>query len=206
MDLHEQLGSIDVYLFDQVLRGRFDRRRRILDVGCGAGRNLRWFLRQGYEVHGLDRDPSAVDGAREQARRLAGDEAAGRFEVGDAMSMSYEAARFDAVIVNAVLHFASGPANFDAIVRECGRVLAPGGLFFARLCSSIGLEGRVRPLGDGRFQIPDGTRRFLVDRPALESATAVLGGTLADPVKTVLVEDLRAMTTWVVVKDGVGSC
>ena len=59
-ELHATFGEIDIYLFDQLLRGRFDRRRRILDAGCGDGRNLPYFLSRGFDCFGVDRDPSAV--------------------------------------------------------------------------------------------------------------------------------------------------
>ena len=80
------------------------------------------------------------------------------------------------------------------------RVLAPGGLLFARLASSIGIEDLVQPLGGGRFRLPDGSDRFLVDERMLMDAGARLGGDLLDPLKTTVGQNQRAMTTWVVRK------
>ena len=68
-ELHATFGEIDIYLFDQLLRGRFDRRRRILDAGCGDGRNLPYFLSRGFDCYGVDRDPSAVARVRLLAAR-----------------------------------------------------------------------------------------------------------------------------------------
>ena len=82
------------------------------------------------------------------------------------------------------------------------RVLKPGGLFFCRLASSIGIADRVHPVGDGRFRLPDGSERYLVDEAALIDATARLGGDFLDPIKTTVVQDQRAMTTWVLRKAG----
>jgi len=62
--LQEQFGHIDIYLFDQLLKGRISPGMRILDAGCGSGRNLVYFLRQGYEVYAADADPLAVEGVR----------------------------------------------------------------------------------------------------------------------------------------------
>ena len=56
-DLLAQFGPIDIYLFDQILRGRIARGMRVLDAGCGSGRNLVYLLREGYEVFGVDADP-----------------------------------------------------------------------------------------------------------------------------------------------------
>src|SRR5262249_8254995 len=108
--------------------------------------------------------------------------------------------RMDAVICSAVLHFARDPIHFDRMVEEMWRVLARGGLFFARLASSIGIERMVEET-TGRVRLPDGTDRFVVDEPMLLDTTARLGGTLLDPVKTTIVQDQRAMTTWVVKKN-----
>ena len=106
------------------------------------------------------------------------------------------------VISSAVLHFARDDAQFDAMLASSWRVLAPGGMFFCRLASSIGLESRVVPLDavGHRYRLPDGTTRYLVNESRLVDLTRHLGGQLLDPLKTTVVQDQRAMTTWVVRK------
>lgn len=200
MDLREQLGDIDIYLFDQLLKGRLVPGMSLLDAGCGGGRNLVWFLRNGYEVFGVDESPGAVEQVRRLAAALAPHLPPESFQVADLADLPLPDARFDAVLCNAVLHFARDEAHFDRILDELWRVLRPGGLFFARLATTIGMEGRLQPLGDHWYQVPDGTRRFLADEEMLRTATGRLGGTRLDPLKTTLVEDLRAMTTWVLRK------
>ena len=71
MTLDEQFGPIDIYLFDQILRRRIVPGDRIVDAGCGMGRNLVYLLREGYEVHGADADPDAIAEVRALAARLA---------------------------------------------------------------------------------------------------------------------------------------
>jgi tellurite methyltransferase len=105
----------------------------------------------------------------------------------------------DAVICSAVLHFAADEPAFAAMLEEMWRVLAPGGLFFARLASSIGLESHLAA-GTGRVRLPDGSERFVVDERTLLEWTSRLGGRLADPLKTTNVQNARCMTTWVVEK------
>jgi SAM-dependent methyltransferase len=200
MDLREQLGDIDIYLIDQLLKGRLVPGMSLLDAGCGGGRNLVWFLRSGYEVFGVDENPGAVEQVRRLAAALAPHLPPESFQVADLADLPFPDARFDAVLCNAVLHFARDEAHFDRILGDLWRVLRPGGLYFARLASTIGMEGRAQPL-DGRWHLlPDGSRRFLVDDEMLRRATSRLGGTWLDPLKTTLVEDLRAMTTWVLRK------
>ncbi|MEE9270850.1 MAG: class I SAM-dependent methyltransferase [Candidatus Krumholzibacteria bacterium] len=194
MNLREWVGEMDIYLFDQLLKGRFDGLRSVLDVGCGSGRNLVYFLRNGFDVFAIDRDPHAIERVRELAAKLAPALPADNFRVGDIEEMAD--AGFDAVISCALLHFADDEAHFDRMLNAMWRVLNPGGLFFVRLASSIGLENRVRKISGRRFTLPDGSERFLVDEPMLLDLTERLGGTLLDPLKTTIVQDMRCMTTW----------
>lgn len=200
MDLRERFGDLDIYLFDQMLKGRFDGRGRVLDAGCGSGRNVVHLLRCGYEVHAVDRDPAAVDETRRLAATLAPRLPDSNFTVARIEALPHPDAWFDAVICSAVLHFADDERHFDAMLDGTWRVLAPGGLFFARLASDIGIEDRVRRLDGRRFALPDGTERFLVNETMLAAATARLGGRLLDPIKTTNVQNLRCMTTWCMVK------
>jgi tellurite methyltransferase len=200
--LRKAFGDIDIYLFDQLLRGRFDGVRTVLDAGCGGGRNLVYLLRGGFEVHGVDRDARSVERVRRLAAELAPDLPPENFQVAEVDALPFADAAMDAVISSAVLHFAADEAHFGRMVDEMWRVLRPGGLLFARLASSIGIEARVRPLGNGRHHLPDGSERFLVDEAGLLARTEALGGVLLDPIKTTNVQNLRAMTTWCVRKAG----
>jgi tellurite methyltransferase len=203
MTLADEFGEIDIYLFDQLLRGRIRRGSRVLDAGCGGGRNLVYLLRQGYDVLGADADPAAVDHVRRLAASLAPDLPAGNLVVAPVERMPFPDNTADVVLSSAVLHFASDDRQFDAMVREMWRVLKPGGMLWARLASTIGIEGEVRPgiLHSGRWSLlPDGSERYLVDEALLMDFTEKLGGRLLDPIKTTVVSHQRAMTTWVVAK------
>lgn len=202
MDLRDEFGGIDIYLFDQLLRGRIVPGMRILEAGCGGGRNLVHFLRQGYEVFGADADAGAVTAVRELAAALAPRLPADNFRVEPVQRMSFPDEFADIVVSSAVLHFAADDAQFDAMLRGSWRVLKPGGLFFCRLASSIGLESKVAPIQGRRHRLPDGSDRYLVDEALLVHRTAELGGRLLDPLKTTVVQGQRSMTTWVVRKEG----
>jgi SAM-dependent methyltransferase len=199
-DLKEQFGDIDIYLFDQLLRGRITPGMRVLDAGCGGGRNLVYLLQNGYEVAGSDRDPGAIDAVRVMAARLAPQLPARSFRVEPIEQTSFPDGWADVVIASAVLHFAADEAQFDAMVAGLWRVLAPGGMLFTRLASSIGIADRVEQVSGRRFLLPDGTERYLVDERTLLDITAHLGAELLDPIKTTVVQDRRAMTTWVLGK------
>jgi tellurite methyltransferase len=199
--LQEQFGQIDIYLFDQLLKGRISPGMRILDAGCGGGRNLVYFLREGYEVYAADLDAHAVDVVRSFARKFAHALPASNFRVEPVEHMSFEDDCADVVISNTVFHFAKDDAQFDAMLQGSWRVLKPGGLFFCRLASTIGMESQFKRIQGRRFQSPDGAERYLVDEALLTSVTVRLGGQLADPFKTAVVQNQRAMTTWVVRKE-----
>ena len=199
--LLQQFGSIDIYLFDQMLRGRIADGATVLDAGCGSGRNLVFMLRAGMNVFGVDASADAIAAVRELAASLAPSLPRDRFLVQPVDAMSFADGRMDVVVCSAVLHFARDESHFDACVRELWRVLAPGGMLFCRLASTIGIETQVRPLGHRRHVLPDDSERFLVDADLLHAMTARLGGTLLDPLKTTVVEHMRAMTTWVVRKE-----
>jgi tellurite methyltransferase len=199
-DLRAQFGDIDIYLFDQILRGRIAPGMHVIDAGCGGGRNLVYLMRKGYDVAGVDRDPAAIEQVRALAAQLAPALPAENFRVEPIEAMTFPGASADVVIASAVLHFAARPEHFDAMLGGIWRVLAPGGLLFARLASSIGMGPLLEPLGHGRFRLPDGSDRFVVDEYMLAEATRRLGADLVDPLKTTVVQNERAMTTWVIRK------
>lgn len=199
-ELRSWVGDMDIYLFDQLLHDRFPPGTRLLDAGCGDGRNLLYFLRAGYDVHAVDRAPGAITAVRRLASRVASDMAPDRFQVSLLEDLPFRDAHFDAVISSAVFHFAEDAAHFGRMVAEVWRVLRPGGVLFARTASRNGLEERAQPLGNGRYALPDGSERFLVDDELLVGMTNLLGGELLDSIKTVNVQGLRCMSTWVVRK------
>ena len=196
-DREAQFGAIDIYLFDQLLRGRLVPGMRVVDAGCGTGRNLVYFLRSGFEVFATDADPDAIASLTRLAARLAPHLPPGNFRAEPLEAMTFPDGFADAVISSAVLHFARDDAHFHTMLQGSWRLVKPNGLFFCRLASTIGMEHRMQPLGSGRYRLPDGSARYLVDERRLLALTRDLGGVLADPLKTTVVQDQRCMTTWV---------
>lgn len=198
MTLQEQFGQIDIYVFDQILRGNIAPGMRVLDAGFGGGRNLVYLLREGYEVFGVDASAEAVACVRDMAAVLAPGLPSGNFQVAGIEAMPFPDAFADVVVCNSVLHFARDEAHFDAMVRGLWRALRPGGMLLCRLGSTIGME--FERVGRRLFLLPDGAEWFLVDEAMLKGLTRTLGGELIDPLKTTVVQGHRCMTTWVVRK------
>ena len=183
-DLRHLFGNIDIYLFDQLLKGRLTPDMTILDAGCGDGRNLVYLMRCGCRAFGIDETADAIEEIRLLATRIAPDLPADNFQVGKVDALPFPDENFDAVLCNAVLHFAADEHHFNQMLRELWRVLKPDGLFFSRLASSIGIAARIEHIDGRRYRLPDGTDRFLVDEEMLLSLTNQLGGELVDPIKT----------------------
>lgn len=198
--LQDQFGQIDIYVFDQLLRGRIAPGMRVLDAGCGDGRNLVYLLRAGYDVFGVDASPMSIDRVRRLSSNLAPRLPADNFRVEPIEEMTFPDGFADVVLSSAVLHFARDDAEFSAMLRGTWRVLKPGGMLVCRLASSIGIEQQIQVVSGRRCLLPDGSERYLVDAPMLMALTNEIGGELLDPLKTTIVQNQRSMTTWIVRK------
>ncbi len=198
LSLQDRFGSIDIYVFDQLLRGNIEPGMRLLDAGCGYGRNLVYMLREGFDTSAVDADPEAIAHVQSLSRSLETGLPSSNFRLALLDSIPFPDAAFDVVLCNSVLHFAENEAHFDRMLADLWRVLRPGGLFFCRVGSRIGMQ--FPALGDGLFRIGDGSAWFLVDEHLLLDRTAALDAVLVDPLKTTVVQDFRCMTTWVLRK------
>jgi tellurite methyltransferase len=199
-ELHQLLGNIDIYLLDQILKGQFQPSMKILDAGCGEGRNLIYFLNNGFDVNGIDKNAASIEQLKSAATRINPNIDSNKFKVGALDKLPYPNRSFEAIICSAVLHFADSEDHFKSMVKEMWRVLKYGGFMFCRLASDIGIEDLVKPLGNRRFEVPDGSVRFLVNEQILMNVTEELGGILMEPIKTVNVQNNRCMTNWIISK------
>jgi tellurite methyltransferase len=197
-NVQELFGEIDIYVFDQILRGNITPGMRIVDAGCGYGRNLVYLLRENAEIFAIDANPKAVEHVRQLSKSLNSGLSDENFQVGRVEQMPFPAAFGDVVLCNSVLHFARNEAQFLAMFADLWRVLRPGGLLFCRLASRIGMD--FEPMGNGLYAMPGGQSWYLVDEQKLMALTASMKGSLVDPLKTTIVQNHRCMTTWVLRK------
>jgi 2-polyprenyl-3-methyl-5-hydroxy-6-metoxy-1,4-benzoquinol methylase len=198
MTLVEQLGRIDIYVFDQLLRGNIRQGMKVLDAGCGGGRNLVYMLSEGFDIYAVDQSAEAVEAVRGMAAVLAPNLLAENFWVASIEQMPFVDGFADVVICNSVMHFAKDDEHFVAMIAELWRVLKPGGMLFCRLGSTIGME--FERLRGNIFRVGDGQEWLLVNEGMLMRLTQEMGGELVDPLKTTVVQGHRCMTTWVVRK------
>jgi SAM-dependent methyltransferase len=132
-ELNREVGNIDLFLLDQVLKHRFRKGFRILDAGCGEARNAFYFLKNGYDIYGIDKDPMAIRMAKMVTRTNGYVEKADCFIVGDLEELPFSKLFFDAIISVSVLHFCRDSEQFNRILTEFKRVLKSGGLIFLRM-------------------------------------------------------------------------
>ena len=194
-EIDKLFGNIDIYLFDQIAKGRFDHCHSILDAGCGNGRNLHYFSKKWSDLYGVDQSEQAIEKCK-RSLSINPD----HLSVAKIENLPYQAEQFDAVICCAVLHFADNNQHFKSMINELWRVLKPQGMLFVRLASSIGIEDRIKPLGNNKYVLPDKSTRYLVSEQQLLNMTKELNAELLDSIKTTNVQNLRCMTTWVIKK------
>ena len=195
MDTFSQIINTDIYLIDQILKGRFNNTKRVLDVGCGTGRNLPYFLHGGFEVFGIDSDEKQINELIHNKRVKRAN-----FKVASADNIPFNNIEFDLIICNAVLHFADNKEHFEKMLQSIWNRLEQGGILFMRLASNSGIEPLIEPMGNGKYALPDGTIRYLVDPNELLTYSENMNATLVEKIKTTNVQDMRCMTTWVLKK------
>jgi SAM-dependent methyltransferase len=178
ISIEDQFGQIDIYVFDQILRGNILPGMRVLDAGCGYGRNLVYLLRAGCEVFALDEDAEGIEHVRQLSASLQTGLPPENFQVGLIEKMPFPDGFADVVLCNSVLHFARDDRHFRAMLTQLWRVLKPGGMLFSRLGSRIGMD--FERLRGNVFRIGDGSEWFLVDEEMLLDLTEELNAVLVD--------------------------
>ena len=198
MHTPESLRSIegmDIYLIDQILKGRYQKGEAILDAGAGGGRNLNWFFQSGFDITACDVDPE-----REALIRIRNPEAKFAWASCDLSEMPFPDEAFQHVVCNAVLHFAQDEKHFKAMFAELLRVLKKGGSLFIRTCGNMSIEDKVIAQSNGQSIQPDGATRFLLTPRLLQDLKQKHSFQFLEPFKYVNVEDQRVMCTMVLVK------
>ncbi len=199
-ELNRLLGNVDIYLLDQILKGRFTKEMKILDAGCGEGRNAVYFIQKGYQIFGIDPNDVAIQYCRFLTKSLNPDFDSHRFQIGKLESIPFHADAFDAVICSAVLHFAENVDNFWQMIQEINRVLKAGGIFWFRMTTAFGgILTQSQEIGKGKYALPDGSDRFLF-LPAYVDKLEKVGFRFLEPLKTVLIPGQREMGVFLLEK------
>jgi len=192
--------NTDIYLIDLILKRHFNPTMRIMDAGCGMGRNIEYFLQSGYEVFGADISDDDIQYLRKHAMEINPKIKEDYFRVEPIEAISFEPESMDVVICNTVLHFANNEYHFNEMLEGAWNLLKPGGIFFSRLATSIGIEDRITHIEGRQYLLPDGSQRFLADEAMLLQLTLKMNAQFLEPLKTVNVYNQRCMTNWILRK------
>ncbi len=198
--LNKLLGNIDIYLLDHLLKNNYHLQDKILDAGCGEGRNMIYFLKNGYDVSGIDKNPDAIKMLHYVARTCNSAVDINKFMLGELEDLPYKSHSFHHVICSAVLHFAKNEEAFVRQFSELVRVLKPGGTLFIRTAASRGIEKLSKQLSSGQHALPDGSIRFLLRDKLLEQLIAENSLAFKEIPKYVVVDNQRCMSALLLTK------
>ncbi|WP_298247391.1 bifunctional 2-polyprenyl-6-hydroxyphenol methylase/3-demethylubiquinol 3-O-methyltransferase UbiG [uncultured Christiangramia sp.] len=190
--IFKYIQNMDIYLIDQIMKQKYRRNDRILDAGCGEGRNLRWFAGFDYNIWGIDMDVERLSITREIFPNLKENLIHARLS-----EIPFPDAHFDHIICSAVLHFAEDENHFCKMFSELIRVLKPTGSILIRTASNIGLRETTEDLSDS---YNDRKAGYYLNRETISQLLDKYNLKLLEPIKTTNVQDIRAMTTLVLQK------
>ncbi len=195
--IQQLLGETDIYLADQIMNGRYAFTDKILDAGCGNGRNLHWFLQNNFNCRGIDISEEVISRIQNKYTNVPAE----HFTVSSVEKTTFPKNHFNHILSIAVIHFAKNTDQFNRMLTEMLRIVKPGGSLFIRMTSDIGIENKVELIADGVYLIPDGTKRFLLTKSLLTYCVQQHNLSYLEPLKTVNVNDIRCMSTLVLQKN-----
>ncbi|MGA8164622.1 MAG: class I SAM-dependent methyltransferase [Waddliaceae bacterium] len=108
---------------------------KILDLGCGPGRDAKYFVDKGYRVVGVDISPQMIALARDSVPQA-------DFIVSDIESLNLNCESVDAIWASASLLHVSKQA-MPSVLANLYRTLKPGGIFYVSMKRGIGEELRA---------------------------------------------------------------
>lgn len=137
------------FVCELVTRNFTSDRQKLLDFGCGPGIYSLLFAQVGYQVFGFDICPNNISVANRLARKYALQEKT-HFTVGVAEEQGYPSDHFDMIVGIDILHHVTIPEA----IRECLRVLKPGGLAIFKEPIAVPVFDRLRESRFGRWLVP----------------------------------------------------
>jgi SAM-dependent methyltransferase len=123
--------SIVSFLMPKVDPHNIGGQQKVIEIGCGAGNNLWFAAREGFDVTGIDASVAAINYAK---ARFSDEGLTGQFDVADFISMPYPNDTFDIALDRAALSQVP-KTSAKAAVREISRVTKNGGIFYSEIYS-----------------------------------------------------------------------
>ena len=198
--LNNELGNIDLYWLDFILKGYMSENAKVLDAGCGEGRNLTYCLKNGMDVFGIDQNPEAIQLLKLIAKQYKIEDIEARFQVMKLDKILFPDRTFDVIICSAVLHFAKSLEHFKRMLSEFVRLLKPGGKIFIRTMTDHYLAEGVTEIEPNIYQFPNEQIRFVVNAYSLLKELNEVNLELIEPFKEVVVQNRHTMGTFMLQK------
>ena len=156
-------------LIDYAARCRAAGATRLLDIGCGAGRNAVPLAREGWRVLGTDLSQPMLMSARDRARAetLPG---ALHLVMAPMQTLPVRSHSIDLIVAHGIWNLAHTAREFRAAVQEAARVAAPGAGLFVFTFSRHTLPPEAEPLPGEPFvftQFSGQPQVFLTDTQLL---------------------------------------
>lgn len=196
-ELVSLLGKTDMYLLDLIQKGYFDKPLRILDAGCGAGRNMFLLAELGHELVGIDQDKQCINQLQNSLKTDSNYPNNITLRVGELDQLPFKDDEFDMVVCNAVLHFSKDTVQFEKMLTEMKRVTCANGVLFLRLVTSHTMSQNHSPF-NRVIELQDGSKRFVAEQVWLKNLIeSKLNLAYKEEFKTVNINEKRTMTTLV---------
>ncbi len=194
-DLNKALGNADLLLIDQILKNRFNPELKILDAGCGEGRNMVYFIRNGYEIYGIDQDKVTVSMAKLISKSINRDYPSENIRVSSIEKNPFPENFFDVVFCINVLHFAYDIDHFNNMIKSMVKILKPGGLFYITMESMIGFELKLKEIGQWKFELRNKKIRLLLTHKLIAEIIRTTRLEKNEPIRTIHIEGMVSQSS-----------
>jgi len=140
--------------------------RKVLDLGCGAGRNTQFLFESDFEVFACDYYEGMVKATRNRLLKLGQDKnlALQRVIKASMLNLPYKNNFFDVVLSNGVFHNVSDLEEMETALKEASRVLRKNGYLCFNLFSSNYVDPTLEKVDDDIFLTKEGLSMALISR------------------------------------------
>lgn len=140
-EINREIGNLDLELLDLILKGYFHKNQKILETGCGEGRNVHYFIKNDYQIFGIDKNPTAIQLLKLQTKKLNPAYDFDRFWVEHIENLILPKAFFDVIICHNVLHDAKDVTHFWMMMDKLNELIKKEGLISLKMKSKNAESG-----------------------------------------------------------------
>ena len=192
--LLSELGQLNLQLLEEIREGHIQPQMKILEIGCGYGYNIRFFIKHGYDAYGIDESEEAIQLIREYVPGWNSKLKVNNFRAAVPESLPFDDDYFDYAYA---LHFSEITGDgkkLSTLLKEAMRVLKSSGVLFLQLETSIGLQGKVLHIVGNKYLMQDGKEKILWSEDELKEILNQVGCNTLPIMKTLLYHSRMSIT------------